>query len=76
MTSRGGAQTVAFGFGNAEAGMGLTQMFAGTMANLESDSQADETAQQQAEQNSLDFLRSLPDTQPGANFSQAQAGLI
>ncbi|KAF2036686.1 hypothetical protein EK21DRAFT_51474 [Setomelanomma holmii] len=61
----------AFGFGIADSGLGLTQMFAGTMANLESASQsASQSAPAEVEQNSLDFLRSLPDTQPGANFSQ------
>ncbi|KAH7092952.1 MRC1-like domain-containing protein [Paraphoma chrysanthemicola] len=61
----------AFGFGNADAGVGLTQMFAGTMANLDSASQsAPQSGPLGAEQNSLDFLRGLPDTQPGANFSQ------
>jgi mediator of replication checkpoint protein 1 len=59
----------AFGFGNAGPGLGLTQMFAGTMAELESGSQS--AADVDTEQNSLDFLRSLPETQPGANFSQA-----
>jgi mediator of replication checkpoint protein 1 len=57
----------AFGFGNADAGLGLTQMFAGTMANLDTGSQS---ADAEPEQDSLDFLRSLPETQPGANFSQ------
>ncbi|KAF1836123.1 hypothetical protein BDW02DRAFT_646333 [Decorospora gaudefroyi] len=59
----------AFGFGNADAGPGLTQMFAGTMAELEAGSQPSAAAE--TEQNSLDFLRSLPETQPLANFSQA-----
>jgi mediator of replication checkpoint protein 1 len=63
----------AFGFGNAGASLGLTQMFAGTMANLESGSQS---APAEVEQDSLDFLRSLPDTQPGANFSQASNFLV
>jgi mediator of replication checkpoint protein 1 len=64
----------AFGFGNANAGIGLTQMFAGTMAELESDSQP--VAAVNTEQDSLDFLRNLPDTQPGANFSQASEFLV
>jgi mediator of replication checkpoint protein 1 len=59
----------AFGFGNAGPGLGLTQMFAGTMAELEAGSQP--AAAVEIEQNSLDFLRSLPETQPGAHFSQA-----
>lgn len=66
----------AFGFGNAEGGLGLTQMFAGTMANLESGSQDAEAARREPEQNSLDFLRSLPDTQPGANFSQTSDFMV
>jgi mediator of replication checkpoint protein 1 len=57
----------AFGFGNADVGLGLTQMFAGTMANLDSGSQSTIA---EPEQDSLDFLRGLPDTQPGAHFSQ------
>ncbi|KAF2830448.1 hypothetical protein CC86DRAFT_367209 [Ophiobolus disseminans] len=57
-----------FGNGNADTGLGLTQMFAGTMANLETGSQHPAA---EPEQDSLDFLRGLPDTQPGANFSQA-----
>ncbi|KZM24347.1 uncharacterized protein EKO05_0005624 [Ascochyta rabiei] len=61
-----------FGFGNSNTGLGLTQMFAGTMANLD-DSQA---TYQEPEQDSLDFLRSLPDTQPGANSSQADDTLV
>ncbi|KAI8935300.1 hypothetical protein NX059_007888 [Plenodomus lindquistii] len=61
----------AFGFGNAVPDVGLTQMFAGTMAELESDAQSAPVPAYETEQNSLDFLRSLPDTQPGANFSQA-----
>jgi mediator of replication checkpoint protein 1 len=64
----------AFGFGNANAGIGLTQMFAGTMAELESDSQI--TAVANTEQDSLDFLRNLPDTQPRANFSQTSEFLV
>jgi mediator of replication checkpoint protein 1 len=63
----------AFGFGDANVGLGLTQMFAGTMANLESGSQSTGA---EPEQNSLDFLRSLPDTQPGANFTQASDYLV
>jgi mediator of replication checkpoint protein 1 len=63
----------AFGFGNANVGLGLTQMFAGTMANLESGSQPTGA---EPEQNSLDFLRSLPDTQPGANFTQTSDYLV
>jgi mediator of replication checkpoint protein 1 len=63
----------AFGFGNASVGLGLTQMFAGTMANLESESQPTGA---EPEQDSLDFLRSLPDTQPGANFTQNSDYLV
>jgi mediator of replication checkpoint protein 1 len=63
----------AFGFGNANAGLGLTQMFAGTMANLDSGSPS---AIIEPEQDSLDFLRSLPETQPGNNFSQASDFMV
>ncbi|KAH8730891.1 MRC1-like domain-containing protein [Phaeosphaeriaceae sp. PMI808] len=63
----------AFGFGNADTGLGLTQMFAGTMANLESGTQSGSV---EPEQDSLDFLRGLPDTQPGANFSQASGFFV
>lgn len=63
----------AFGFGVANPGLGLTQMFAGTMANLD-DSQA---ISQEPEQDSLDFLRNLPDTQPpGVMFSQTHDTLV
>lgn len=62
----------AFGFSDSNMSLGLTQMFAGTMANLD-DSQA---TYQEPEQDSLDFLRSLPDTQPHANFSQADDTLV
>jgi len=64
----------AFGFGKTDAGLGLTQMFAGTMAELESGSQS--AAAVDTEQGSLDFLRNLPETQPGANFSQASDFLV
>ena len=64
----------AFGFGNANTGIGLTQMFAGTMAELESDSQP--AAAVNTEQDSLEFLRNLPDTQPAANFSQASEFVV
>jgi len=63
----------AFGFGAPSASFGLSQMFAGTMANLESGSQS---APAEVEQDSLEFLRNLPDTQPGANFSQASDFLV
>jgi mediator of replication checkpoint protein 1 len=63
----------AFGFGNVNAALGLTQMFAGTMAELESGSQSTAV---EPEHNSLDFLRSLPDTQPGPTFSQTSDFLV
>jgi mediator of replication checkpoint protein 1 len=66
------ATMAAFGFGHSSPGPGLTQMFAGTMANL-NDSQA---TQEEAEQDSLDFLRSLPETQPGVTFSQTNDTLV
>ncbi len=62
----------AFGFDNPHVGLGLTQMFAGTMANLD-DSQS---TYQEPEQDSLDFLRSLPDTQPGVHLSQTDDTLV
>lgn len=65
----------AFGFGKANTDVGLTQMFAGTMADLESESQPPAAALD-PEQNSLDFLRNLPETQPGANFSQASDFIV
>ncbi|OAG12216.1 uncharacterized protein CC84DRAFT_1226231 [Paraphaeosphaeria sporulosa] len=58
----------AFGFGATAPAIGLTQAFAGTMAILESGSQADRSLTQEPEQDSIDFLRSLPDSQP--SFSQ------
>ncbi|KAL5422514.1 hypothetical protein PMIN06_002050 [Paraphaeosphaeria minitans] len=58
----------AFGFGARAPTIGLTQAFAGTMAILESGSQADRPLLQELEQDSIDFLRTLPDSQPG--FSQ------
>ncbi|KAE8838547.1 hypothetical protein PTNB85_02778 [Pyrenophora teres f. teres] len=64
----------AFGFGKTDAGLGLTQMFAGTMAELESGSQP--AAAVDTEQDSLEFLRNLPETQPGPNFSQASDFLV
>ncbi|KAF2465558.1 uncharacterized protein BDR25DRAFT_295138 [Lindgomyces ingoldianus] len=56
-------EMAAFGF-NSGTGLGLTQVFAGTMANLESNSQTTHPLDEEPEQDSLDFLRSLPDTQP------------
>lgn len=58
----------AFGFVNAAPALGLTQAFAGTMASLDADSQNQPTI---PEQDSIDFLRSIPDTQPLFNSSQA-----
>ncbi|KAL5118845.1 hypothetical protein ACEQ8H_003167 [Pleosporales sp. CAS-2024a] len=63
----------AFGFGNVNSGLGLTQMFAGTMADLDVGSQS---VMVEAEQDSLDFLRSLPETQPGNNFSQVSDHMV
>jgi mediator of replication checkpoint protein 1 len=64
----------AFGFNNPASSLGLTQVFAGTMANLESNSQDDHPIDKEPEQDSLDFLRNLPDTQP--SFSQASDMLV
>ncbi|KAH7135400.1 MRC1-like domain-containing protein [Dendryphion nanum] len=60
----------AFGFGKSPATLGLTQMFAGTMANLDSDSQYEHPIDKEPEQDSLDFLRGLPETQPFNAFTQ------
>lgn len=65
----------AFGFGKTNTDVGLTQMFAGTMAELESETQAPAAALD-TEQDSLDFLRNLPETQPGVNFSQASDFMV
>ncbi|OCK77670.1 hypothetical protein K432DRAFT_333475 [Lepidopterella palustris CBS 459.81] len=57
----------AFGFDNGNTtSLGLTQMFAGTMANLQSQlqSQDDSEINSESQQDSLAFLRSLPATQP------------
>ncbi|KAH6633592.1 MRC1-like domain-containing protein [Boeremia exigua] len=62
----------AFGFGESSTNLGLTQMFAGTMANLD-DTQV---TQQEPEQDSLEFLHNLPDTQPGVTFSQTHDTLV
>ncbi|KAF2690114.1 hypothetical protein K458DRAFT_399493 [Lentithecium fluviatile CBS 122367] len=66
----------AFGFGDAAPAVGLTQAFAGTMANLGSASQDDDDMPPEREQDSLDFLRSLPDTQPSVIFGQGNDLLI
>jgi mediator of replication checkpoint protein 1 len=66
----------AFGFGNPSTSLGLTQMFAGTMANIESNSQNAHPLDDEPEQDSLDFLRGLPETQPGAFFSQPNDMLV
>ena len=60
----------AFGFQDSSVPLGLTQMFAGTMANLESDSQFEHPLDKELEQDSLDFLRHIPDSQPTDIFSQ------
>ncbi|KAF2116201.1 MRC1-like domain-containing protein [Lophiotrema nucula] len=59
----------AFGFNNIGATLGLTQMFAGTMANMGTESQNAHPLDKEPEQDSIDFLRSLPDTQPSGMFS-------
>ncbi|USP81475.1 uncharacterized protein yc1106_08749 [Curvularia clavata] len=64
---------VAFGFGKVSTDVGLTQMFAGTMAELESESRP---ALVETEQDSLDFLRNLPETQPNMNLSQASDFMV
>jgi mediator of replication checkpoint protein 1 len=52
------------GFDSAAKSLGLTQMFAGTMADYASASQNAHALDMEPEQDSLDYLRSLPDTQP------------
>lgn len=52
------------GFDSAAKNLGLTQMFAGTMADYGSASQDAHPVDKEPEQDSLDYLRSLPDTQP------------
>lgn len=64
----------AFGFGKANADVGLTQMFAGTMAELESESRSAPIID--TEQDSLEFLRNLPETQPAVPFSQASDFMV
>ncbi|EUC37546.1 hypothetical protein COCCADRAFT_1599 [Bipolaris zeicola 26-R-13] len=64
----------AFGFGKANADVGLTQMFAGTMAELESESRSAPVVD--TEQDSLEFLRNLPETQPVVPFSQASDFMV
>jgi len=64
----------AFGFDMAPPELGLTQAFAGTMANMETASQFVQQPVEEPEQDSIDFLRSLPTSQP--NFSQANDILI
>jgi mediator of replication checkpoint protein 1 len=70
------AAMAAFGFGDAAPAAGLTQAFAGTMANLGSASQDDDDMPPPQEQDSLDFLRSLPDTQPDAVFGNANDFMV
>lgn len=48
----------AFGFANNAAPVGLSQMFAGTMADM--DSQAEMPVAANSQQDSLDFLRNIP----------------
>ena len=64
----------AFGFDANAPTLGLTQMFAGTMANMD-DTQPKKAVDIVDEQNSLDFLRALPDTQP-AGFLDSTPGFL
>ena len=57
----------AFGFAKSPAALGMTQMFAGTMASLD-----EHPIDKEPEQDSLDFLRGLPETQPSNMFTQDQ----
>ncbi|KAF2812453.1 uncharacterized protein BDZ99DRAFT_413190 [Mytilinidion resinicola] len=60
----------AFGFDmDNTTSLGLTQMFAGTMANLQSQPQPNESLGQDTQKDSLVFFRSIPITQP--NFDEA-----
>ncbi|KAF2493462.1 hypothetical protein BU16DRAFT_583558 [Lophium mytilinum] len=60
----------AFGFNmDNTTSLGLTQMFAGTMANLQSQPQPSQSLDQDTQEDSLAFFRSLPITQP--SFDEA-----
>lgn len=59
----------AFGFDNAAGGIGLTQAFASSMATLNSKINQSHALDDEPEQDSMDFFKSLPDTQAGASFT-------
>ncbi|KAF2259759.1 hypothetical protein CC78DRAFT_620801 [Lojkania enalia] len=65
-----------FGFNSAGTTLGLTQMFASTMANIEPNSQFAHHLDHEPEQDSLDFLRILPATQPGNILGTADDLLV
>ncbi|KAF2091814.1 hypothetical protein K490DRAFT_61244 [Saccharata proteae CBS 121410] len=50
----------AFGFAPVAAPLGLSQMFAGTMANIETQQDSVEAAPRLGQEDSLDFLRDMP----------------
>lgn len=59
----------AFGFDNPAGGIGLTQAFASSMANLNSKFDQVHALDNEPEQDSMDFFKSLPETQAGASFA-------
>jgi mediator of replication checkpoint protein 1 len=64
----------AFGFNmDNSTSLGLTQMFAGTMANLKSQTQLNEIIDQDTQEDSLDIFRALPLTQPSFDISMPDA---
>jgi mediator of replication checkpoint protein 1 len=64
------------GFDSAAKGLGLTQMFAGTMADYATASQNAHPLDTEPEQDSLDYLRILPDTQPSDAPKEASDTLV
>jgi mediator of replication checkpoint protein 1 len=74
--TQGDDAMAAFGFGKSSETLGLTQMFAGTMADVDADSKNAHPFDKEPEQDSLDFLRALPDSQPSPGFSQTADLLV
>ncbi|KAF2655229.1 hypothetical protein K491DRAFT_630538 [Lophiostoma macrostomum CBS 122681] len=74
--TQGNDAMAAFGFGKSSETLGLTQMFAGTMADVDADSQNAHPLDKEMEQDSLDFLRALPDSQPTTGLSQTADLLV
>ncbi|KAF2020921.1 hypothetical protein BU24DRAFT_11004 [Aaosphaeria arxii CBS 175.79] len=73
-TQQDDGMAAAFGFDKSSPSLGLTQMFAGTMADLQTGSQNAHPIDNEPEQDSIAFLRSLPDSQ--AMVSQFPATLV